>query len=482
MRILQVKEHMLFRHSSIYILAKLIPGLMAFAALSLYTHLLSPDEYGVYTLIFSGAVLLHNVVFNWLPAGTLRFWSNNEFENNTFINTLAFSYIRIIGVLFALALIGLLIFWNKPEATWIINAFLLLLALALFAITQTLFSAQIQPLNFAFLTISYSILALGFGVGFAYLGYGASGVITGITIGTLLPALFVFKRIWLPFKKNNYNKELFTKLLTYGLPLAAAALVEEITKVSDRFMLAILQDKSQAGFYAAGYDLSGNSILMIMAAINLAAYPVIIKLLETDGMKVAMKYFHQYIVLLLGVSIPAVVGLNLVGGDLVYLLIAEEYQPAVIFLLPWVSSAIFLLGLQVFYFDLAFQLGNRTISSVKIAVIIAVINIGLNYWLIPTMGIKGAAIATISSFSVGSILSAIIGRQCFKLPFPWSDFFKIVFSSLVMGFCLWWLKDFRGWGWLILQLVVGGTSYLIMMVVFNILDIRSNINNFLKRA
>ena len=185
---------MLFRHSSIYILAKLIPGLMAFIALSLYTHLLNPDEYGVYTLIFSAAVFLHNVVFNWLPAGTLRFWSNKEFNDSTFISTLIFSYIRIIGGMFLLVIIGLVILWGRAEVVWIINTFLLMIALAVFIITQTLFSAKIQPLSYATLTISYSVIALSLGAIFAYLGYGATGVITGITIGTLVPALFVLKK------------------------------------------------------------------------------------------------------------------------------------------------------------------------------------------------------------------------------------------------------------------------------------------------
>jgi len=470
---IQLTAPMLFRHSSIYILAKLIPGLMAFAALSLYTHLLSPDEYGVYTLIFSAAVLLHNVIFSWLPAGSLRFWSNQEFKSGIFTSTLATIYLRILAILVIFVLVGVSIYWNQSVSGWIISTFLLLVSLALFTITQTLFSARIEPFNYALLTISYASLSLGFGATFAYLGYGATGVVAGITLGTLIPALFSFKKVWLPLSLKAYESKLFKRFVTYGMPLAAAALVEEITKVSDRFMLAILQDKSQAGFYAAGYDLSGNSILMIMSAINLAAYPVIIKLLESDGMKPAMDYFKKYVVLLLGISIPAVVGLNLVGADLVSLLIDEEFQPAVLFLLPWISSAIFLMGIQVFYFTLAFQLGNQTLSSVKIALIIAIINVGLNYWLIPTMGIKGAAIATITSFLLGSILSAYLGQKCFKLPFPWKDFLKIIISSLIMGICLWWIKDLRGWGWLILQLMIGGMSYLVMMLAFNILDIRT---------
>ncbi len=466
---------MLLRHSIIYILAKIVPAIMAFAALSIYTHFLSPSEYGVYTLIFTGSVFLHNVIFNWLPAGTLRFWSNKSYDQDTFTSTLSRSYIKILTGLLAIALVVVIYYWGKPEALWAINTYLILLALAIYTITQSIFSVKLKPTSYAYLTISYSSLALLSGTIFAYLGYGAMGVITGITIGLLVPALFAFKSTWLPYKKEAYDKDLFKKLWFYGLPLASAALLEELTKVTDRFMLAVLQDNSQAGLYAVGYDLSGNSILMIMSAISLAAYPVIIKLLDDDGKEAAMDYFHKYVILLIGVAVPSVVGLNLVGPGLVYLLIDEKFQGSVVILLPWITSAVFLMGLQAFYFDLAFQLGHRVIMIVKIGVVIAVVNLSLNYWLIPTMGINGAAIATLSSFAIGSILSVIIGRKHFTLPFPIKEFTKIVLASLVMGFCLWWLKDYRGWGWLALQLGVGMISYLVMMIAFNILDIRTKI-------
>lgn len=466
---------MLLRHSIIYILAKMVPAIMAFAALSMYTHFLSPSEYGLYTLIFTGSVFLHNAIFNWLPAGTLRFWSNKSYDQSTFISTLGKSYLRILFGLLIITALLVAYYWGRPEATWAVITYLLLVSLAIYTITQSIFSVKIKPTFYAYLTISYSVLALLAGTIFAYLGYGAIGVLVGIAIGLLIPPLFAFKETWLPYKKADYDKQLFKKLWAYGLPLASATLLEEVTKISDRFMLAGLQDNAQAGLYAVGYDLSGNSILMIMSAINLAAYPVIIRLLDEEGEKPAMEYFHKYVILLLGVSVPSVIGLNLVGPDLVYLLIDEQFQESVIFLLPWITSAIFLMGLQVFYFYLAFQLGHHVISIVKIGIIIVIVNLSLNYFLIPSMGIKGAAIATLSSFAVGSILSAIMGRKHFSLPFPFLEFTKIVFSALVMGVCLWWFKDFRGWGWLALQISVGIASYTVMMIAFNILNIRTKI-------
>jgi len=360
------------------------------------------------------------------------------------------STIGCLQVLFCFLLIGLFIYWGKEQAIWLFSGYLFLTAWALFTITQTFYSASIRPSYYAYLTISYSLLALTFGSLFSYLGFGATGVIFGIALGIFIPAIYVFNKIWLPFKPSEYQPRLFKRLYVYGMPLAAAALVEEITKVSDRFMLAGMKSKSDAG------------------------------LLDSDGVKAATEYFKHYVILLMAIAIPAVVGLNLVGPNLVYLLIDADYQKSVIFLLPWITIAIFLMGLQVFYFDLAFQLGQKTIASVKIAVVIAIINVGLNYKLIPGYGIQGAAIATISSFAVGCILSAYYGKKHFSLPFPISDIFKILISTFIMFISLYLFKDYTGWGWLLIQLTIGLASYLIVSLILNVLEIRDNLTNYIK--
>ncbi|MCK5901742.1 MAG: oligosaccharide flippase family protein [Cocleimonas sp.] len=470
---------MLLKNSVIYIIAKAIPALAAFFALSLYTHLLSPEEYGVYTLVFTAAIFTHNSIFNWINMATMRFWSSKHYNTATFVSSIGIAYFRVLAFSLVPLIIALYFYWGQPMGTWILSGFILTLTLALFSITQTLLSAQIKPEKYAMLTIITSVSTLSLGALLAYLGYGAIGIIIGLSLGFLTPSLLASFSTWKTFNKSAYDPVLFKRLLTYGLPLASAAILEEFTKSTDRFMLAGLQDTAQAGMYSVGYDLSGNAIFMIMSAINLAAYPVIIKLLETDGKQVAFEYFEKYTVLLLALSIPTVIGLSIVGSNLVYLMIGSAYQETVILLLPWISTALLLLGLQVFYFDLAFQLGHYTIGIVKIGIFIALANVGLNYWLIPLMGIQGAAIATISSFAFGSVLSLIFGRKYFTLPFPLHDFIKIVIASIGMGAVLWTIKDAEGWGGLVLQLLIGMSSYAAFILMLNVMALRNHVVDYL---
>jgi len=449
---------MLFKNSSIYVLAKIVPGVMAFVALSIYTHLLTPQEYGIYTLIFSAALFLHSALFNWLPVGMMRFWPGGTYSDKAFISTLGVLYFRLFV---PITIAGLLLFLFLGEGYYsqIAASFLLLAGFTVLMIGQQLQSAQMLPSRYALMTISYAISALSLGAAMAYFGYGPIGVILGTAMGMLIPAAILSAKSWALFDRSLYTPELTRKLLIYGTPLAASFFLDEVANLSDRYMLAWLVDEAEAGKYAVGYDLAGNTVMMIMNAINLAAYPMIVKLLDTKGKEAALEYFNTYVILLLSISIPAVVGLSLVGPGLVSLVIGDDYQPAVILVLPWVASAIFFMGLGAFYVHLPFQLGNKNGGIFKIGVYTALINLILNFWLIPKMGMLGAAVATLLSFMLSTALGVYYARGVFPLPFPAREVVKIVIAAVFMGLCLWVVKDYRGWLWLIGQMAIGLSSY-----------------------
>jgi len=457
---------MLIKNSSIYVLAKVIPGLMAFLALSVYTHLLTPQEYGVYALVFSAAIFLHSALCNWLPVGMMRFWPGGTYSNEVFVSTLGVIYLKLLIPVAVIVVLALLVLgWGQILP--ILASLLLLIGFAVLTVGQHFQTAQMLPNRYAVMTISYSVLALGLGSLFAYLGFGPIGLVVGVACGMLFPAVIISAKSWALFDREQYTPELAKKLLVYGTPLAASFFLDEIANLSDRYMLAWFVNEAEAGKYAVGYDLAGNSIMMVMYAMNLAAYPMIVKLLDQEGKEAALGYFKTYAVLFFGVSIPAVVGLILVGPDIVYLMIGEDYQESVTLVLPWIASAIFFMGAGAFYFHLPFQLGNKNFGIFRIAGATAVLNLLLNFWLIPWMGMHGAAIATLLSFIFSTGLGFIFGRKVFPIPFPAREVGKVLLATLVMGVCLWFLKDLRGWHWLALQMVVGLGSYGIASYLLN---------------
>src|SRR5206468_487084 len=85
------------------------------------------------------------------------------------------------------------------------------------------------------------------------------------------------------------------------------------------------------------------------------------------------------------------------------------------------------------HFDAAFQFAHRTIHQVWIVLFAAVINLGLNVIAIPHWQINGAAVASLIAFVVSIVLTAVLGRRHFVLPFPVRASIHVLVAGAAMG-------------------------------------------------
>ncbi|MDB5332470.1 MAG: polysaccharide biosynthesis protein, partial [Phycisphaerales bacterium] len=53
-------------HAAIYLIARGVPGVVAFLTIPLFTRLLDPVDYGRYTLVVATVALLNALLFQWL--------------------------------------------------------------------------------------------------------------------------------------------------------------------------------------------------------------------------------------------------------------------------------------------------------------------------------------------------------------------------------------------------------------------------------
>src|SRR5947208_2215549 len=60
-------------HVAIYLVARGVPGIIAFLAIPLFTRLLAPADYGRYALIIATASLLNALLFQWLRLALVRY-------------------------------------------------------------------------------------------------------------------------------------------------------------------------------------------------------------------------------------------------------------------------------------------------------------------------------------------------------------------------------------------------------------------------
>lgn len=464
---------MIIRHSFLYLLARGLPGLVNFAALALYTRLLSPNEYGQYSLAIATVSFLQMLLFGWLNLGILRFLPRFANQREMFFPTILAAYGGIAATGLGLCLLAWLFAPDPTVAQLALAGGLLLVAWAFFELNLQLQNSQLNPYRYGGMMLGKTLLALAIGGWLAWAGWGAEGILWGLLIGNLLPVLLFCRDEWRYIHWNQTDTGILRQMLIYGLPLTASALLNEVINSADRMLLAWLDGADSAGQYAVAYDLPRFTLVMLMMSINLAIYPMLVNALETQGVEAAKQHSRQHALLLFGIGFPATAGLVLITPNLANLLLGAEFRATVVALTPLIATAILLSGAKSYFFDLAFQLGKHTQGQVWILLIAAGLNLALNLLLIPHWGMYGAAWATLAAYAAGLLLSAWRGMRWFPLQLPGKELSGVVLATVLMSLALFQLHHKTGVGWLAIQLLTGFLVYSATLLLMDTGGIRT---------
>jgi O-antigen/teichoic acid export membrane protein len=156
-------------------------------------------------------------------------------------------------------------------------------------------------------------------------------------------------------------------------------------------------------------------------------------------------------------------------------LLGSEFRGAATQLMPVVALGVFFGGLKAYYFDTAFQFGERTAEIVRVGVVAAMLNIGLNLVWIPAHGAEGAAWATVTAYVVACVLSAWRGRRVFELPLPWGAWLKVAAVTAVMCVAIWPWRAAQSWVALTAAITLGVAVYGGGLLVLDVEGVRTRL-------
>ncbi|MBB3129040.1 O-antigen/teichoic acid export membrane protein [Paenibacillus rhizosphaerae] len=461
------------KHGLIYFIAKLFAGAVGFLSIVLYTRMLIPDEYGRYALVLVYVNLINSLLYQWFRLGLIRYiprYHNDKGKYNKLLSTVIVCYLGCC--LFTLLAGGILVFVGIQSAVQMAVTLFFLWTAAWFELSQAVQRSNLKPVRFTMMTGLKSAASLGFGVLALAMGYGEVGLLIGISLGTFV-ANVVFIREWNIRAGWSVDRSILVELVKYGLPLIISGGMAYIMQSIDRVMIGWLEDESAAGIYSVTFDFALQTVGMLMLIVNLSALPLVIRRLETEGYESAQGQLTQNYQLLLGISLPAVLGLTILSGNITGVIFGKDYAQEAAVILPFISFAMLFQGLKSYYTDNSFQLGRTTYLQAIPVLIGIVLNVVMNMVLIPRLGLTGAAISSLTAYLCSFLANWFVARSVFYLPLPHAESVKIIGSSLVMGLVLFLLKGQTGLLPLICQIAVGAVVYAAMFVILNIMNART---------
>jgi O-antigen/teichoic acid export membrane protein len=424
----------LLKQTFIYGLATVLPRMLSFILVPLYTDpaVLSTAEYGRVSFIFAYFVLFNVVLAYGMETAFFRFYNKEESQEtvtSTSTISLIISSFALLGIAF-LFRNQISIFINI-DLKYLNLIFVILLLDALVIIPFAWLRATARPMRYAIIKIANVAVNLGLNVflllylkdltevnsffnsiyisdfEISYI-FISNLIASGLTLLVLLP--FYFKI------KFSFDKILWKKMMRYAMPVLIAGIAYSVNETFDRILLEKLLPRDtaeeQIGMYSACYKLA-LFMTLFATAFRLGIEPYFFSHSKTANPQKNYAKILEYFVAFGSVIFLAVV----VFADVIkpYIIRSEAYYEAM-WIVPFILLSNFCLGI---YHNLSvwYKITDRTKFGAYISIFGALVTLVLNYVLIPIIGFKGSAIATLSAYALMMLLSFSFGRYYYPIPY-----------------------------------------------------------------
>jgi len=268
------------------------------------------------------------------------------------------------------------------------------------------------------------------------LGYGAIGAFMGHILGLVAASIIGISFLYFQHYQNQISVPiepgLRKRILEYSLPITLTSTSANIDRNLDTILVGFFIGPMAVAFYTVGKQVI-SFIETPVSALGFSLSPSYESQRAQGNPDVAAKIYEEGMVHTLLLYIPASAGLIIISEPFVLLIFGEEYLGAVSVLQVLAVYAVFLAMVKITGSGLDF-LGKAKQRSI-IRAITTILNVILNLILIPTLGVVGAAIATLISYSIYSLSNVYLMHA--ELPinsrYLLSSISKIILITLVMA-------------------------------------------------
>ena len=426
-------------NSLVYGIGGTLSQFAGFLLVPIYTHLLTPEDYGIMAVIGTSAAIVKIVFECGFGGCAARYFHDYTIEERKrFFGSVVLAQLVATGVLTLIIVAlaggasrGLL---GRPDRALYIQLAAVRIYLALIALVPGVIFRMREQVGLAAGTSLVSALtdialSLFFVVGLrmgllgVYLGGLCSAALSGLLYGYFLVREIRFVIEWPSVRKA----------LIFGLPLIPHLLATWTLNFSDRMFLQHFTTTTETGLYSLGYNF-GMIMFFVVSTINTAWVPYFYQLNREQGVDAARALIARLLTYYTVVVGLFALVLAVFGGDLLRLMAAESFWRAAQ-LVPIVVAAYFIHGLYYMMVN-GIYYADQTRLLPLVTGVAAAVNFGANILLIPRIGMMGAAWATLVALAVMAVLTFVLAQRVYPIPFETGRIGRVLaVYLLIWGFC-----------------------------------------------
>ncbi len=438
-----------FKDTVLYGIASVLPRLINFALLAVYTSAFNTTQFSLQTTWYVYAAFINVVLTLGLETAFFRFYTSESNKNNVISST--FILLTISSVTFLILGIGtsnaLTNFFGFANPLFlkilICTTFLDTLVVIPFALLRVtgrpirfLILKLVNVIFLALITILLLVyipklisqdsqipellgLTKNFKPDIVHI-FMANLAASLLTLVCLFPEILKINWVW--------DRILILKLLNYSLPIMVGGFAFVINENADKLLIPSLIDKNANGIYSACYKL-GVFITLYITAFRLGAEPFFFNHAYTIDAKVKYSKIMTWFVIF---------GCFFILGVVAFIdLFASMFLRQNIYLSGLIIVPVILLAnlFSGIYNNLSiwYKLTDRTRYGMYISIFGAIITIISLLLLVPLLGIMGAALATLITYVTMVLISGFLGRAHYPIPYEIGKLALIILFTILLS-------------------------------------------------
>lgn len=415
------------RQSTLSLFFTVLITLIGFFSTMLFSHILGKDLMGVYYLFVA-----YYGIFNMIGDGGFGQAAVKRISEGKEQNEYLTAYACLRGLLIVVSTVILLtlspLFIDLQEYN-IVLCIILTIAAAAFGNTITMGVYGLGHVGVKNVGVGMGELArIIVQIGTVLLGYSVYGLIGGYIAGIIVSGILCIK--YFTFRPAKFGFRHIKSLFAYGFWIFLISTGSLAFSYTDTIFIGYFMTNGDVGVYRTAFQFT-SAAAFITAAIAPTLTPKISRWSKDNEWEKIVYPVSRGITFGLILAVPVLFGGIFLADKLLYYFYGADFAAGaaaccILFAVQIVSVFTTFLGTALSASDHAKQSFYATATA-------AVVNIILNCILIPILGINGAAISTLISYSLNAVLIAYFLRRYISIRIEKRPIFHIIISAAVMG-------------------------------------------------
>lgn len=427
------------KHSAIYGIGDMLNRAISFFLLPLYTHYLSPKQYGILEMLDLTNYIIGMFLAMGISQSVVRFYHEypDEGKKKLVLSTGAIaiwilSAAWLCGLLFATEEVSSLVF-RTPEYHSMFAIIFVNLVLGLGnEIPMTYL--RIKERSLVFICISFVRLLLTLSLNILFIvkyDMGPTGVLLGGTISSAAVSLLLVP-YFLRQVGTGFSPALAWPMFKYGFPLIGNWVGLFAVHYGNRFVLQHLASLTDVGVYSLAYKFGMIPNMVILSPFWMIWSP---KQFEVAKEPNAGEIFASIFTYFALVQTFFILCLSATVVDIIRIITDPAYHDAGR-LVPILLASYFFFGAHSFtQFGLLYRKRTKVLGALTLA--LGGINVGLNWLLVPRFGLWGSTCITLATLFLLFAAVTFLAQRQYPIRYETGRLAKMALTALVLFGAAW---------------------------------------------